>query len=433
LACAQCHDHKYDPYPQRDYYRLLAFFNSDAVETSTDEAGVVSDVSPRLEWSTAEMSAEFARIELELARTTKTDERQRLTATRDAVKPVPVLVMQAHHTRRPTYIFERGSFLTPGERVTAGAPSILESLVPTEGDDRLALARWLVDKRNPLTARVAMNRLWAQYFGRGLIETLDDFGTQGAPCSHPELLDWLAVEFMRQDWKFKPLHRLILMSATYRQSALATAAKTQLDPDNRLLSRAPRIRLSAELVRDNALAAAGILSTELGGPSILTEKLRTRGSESGTYRRSIYLRWKRLTLDDALVNFDAPSRDVTCTQRTRTNTPLQALTLLNDRTFLDAARGLAARTRAASDDWNEQLDFAFLASLARTPLRAEREVLRGLYERRLAAFAQSPQAAGELLLAPAENEPANDSLADQAAWVALANTILNLNEFITRE
>lgn len=436
LACAQCHDHKYDPYSQRDYYRLLAFFNNDAVETATDEAGRISDISPHMDWTTPERNAAYAAFVAELNTATSTAERERLAAARDAVKPVPTLVMQAHDQLRTTHVFLRGSFLNLGDEVTPGAPSIFETLVPCDGTDRLALAHWLVDQRNPLTARVVINRLWAQYFGRGLVETLEDFGTQGAPCSHPELLDWLAVDLMDGEWRLKRLHRMIVTSATYRQSAVSTPDKHERDPENRLLSRASRLRLPAELVRDNALAAAGILSTELGGPSIPTEKLRTRGAEGEPYRRSIYLRWKRLTLDDMLVNFDAPSRDVTCTARARTNTPLQALTLLNDRTFVDAARALARRVYTApASDWDAQLDQVYRLALSREPETAERETLAGLFARRRAAFESDPASAGALLSdhASSSADLTAEQRAELAAWVAVANSILNLNEFITRE
>jgi cytochrome c553 len=412
LGCAQCHDHKFDPYPQRDYYRLLAYFNNGAVETESSPAGEIKDISPRIE---VEMLASGA------ASSTK----------------VTTLVMRDIEPPRPTHIFLRGSFLTLGEQVSPGTPTVFDSLPPAEGSDRLALARWLVDKRNPLTARVAVNRLWAQYFGAGLVETLDDLGTQSAPLTHPELLDWLATELMRRDWHFKPLHRLVVASATYRQAALANAAAAECDPANRLLSHSPRLRLSAELVRDNALAAAGILSTELAGPSIPAFKMvasPAAGSGNSPYRRSIYVRWRRLALDDTFANFDAPTRDVSCTRRTRTNTPLQALTLLNDRVFFDAARGLAARAqRDGGHSLDEQIDYAFRIVLARAPADAERQTLSGLFERRRSALASDLPAARELLGEAAKDVASDDELPSHAAWVLVANALLNLNEAITRE
>ncbi len=345
LSCAQCHDHKYDPFTQRDYYRLLAYFNGDAAETTINPAGVISDVSPRMTWQTDAMRARNE-------------------------PPVETLVMRAIDEPRATHVFLRGSFLSPGERVSPGTPEVLDVPGLAAGDDRLALAQWLVDRRNPLTARVAVNRMWAQFFGTGFVETLDDLGAQAPPCTHPELLDWLAVRFMDIGWRRKRLVRLLVTSATYRQGSTASDAAVERDPENRLLSHAPRVRLPAEVVRDNALAAGGVLNAELGGPSVLASRAR---ADDATYRRSIYLRWTRQTLNDMLVNFDAPTRDVTCTRRTPTNTPLQALTLLNEASFVDAARGLAQRARAEGGrSFDEQLDFAFRAALARSPGENER-------------------------------------------------------------
>lgn len=433
LACAQCHDHKYDPFSQRDYYRLLAFFNNDAIETTTDEAGRISDVSPKFEWSTPERRARFEELEARIKDTKDSGEREKLVAERDALKPAQMLVMRRNDSPRKTHVFVRGSFLTPGEEVTPGTPSVFDALLEPAAGDRLALARWLVDKRNPLTARVAANRLWAQYFGTGLVETLEDFGTQGPPPSHPELLDWLALELMEGDWRQKRVHRLIVTSAAYRQSALASPQARERDPNNRWLAWFPRVRLSAELVRDNALAAAGMLALDLGGESIVNDKLRARGDESGRQRRSIYLRWKRQALDDMLVNFDAPSRDVSCTRRTRTNTPLQALTLLNDRVFLDSARGLARRGKSeGGDELAGQISAMYWATLAREPKPRELETLSALYERRRAGFLADSRSARQLLL-EADEDASPESLAEQAALVLVANTILNLNETITRE
>ncbi len=402
LGCAQCHDHKYDPFTQRDYYRLLAYFNNDAAETTINPAGVISDVSPRIKWHTEAMRAREE-------------------------SPVETLVMQALGEPRPTHVFVRGSFLSLGEQVTPGTPEVLDVAGPEAGDDRLALARWLVNRQNPLTARVAVNRMWAQFFGSGLVETLDDLGAQAPACTHPELLDWLAVRFMDTGWRRKALVRLLVTSAAYRQASAASDAAIERDPENRLLSRASRVRLPAELVRDNALAVGGVLSKELGGPSLPANKAR---SDDGLYRRSIYLRWTRQTLADVLVNFDAPTRDVTCTRRTPTNTPLQALTLLNDDGFVDAARGLARRARGEGGrGFDEQLDFAFRAALARSPGESERRVLGDLFERRRSEFAALPTAAEALL---AEPDAPRDELAERAAWVLVANTLLNVNEFITR-
>lgn len=432
LGCAQCHDHKYDPFTQRDYYRLLAFFNNCADETSTDDAGRISDVSPRMPWLAPQVVARQHQLEEQLAAATDDKQRDELNAQLRGITPVKMLVMRELDQPRTTHIFLRGSFLSPGDEVSPGTPAVFDTLPAAAGVNRLALARWLVDPQNPLTARVAMNRLWAQYFGAGLVETLDDLGTQAPLCSHPQLLDWLAIEFVRQGWHFKPLIRQIVTSATYRQSAETHPENREHDPANRLLSRGPRLRLPAEIVRDSALAAAGLLSLDLGGPPLTADKMGL-AKEQSPYRRSIYLRWKRLTLDDMLASFDAPSRDVTCARRTRTNTPLQSLALLNDRVFLDAARGLAERSaREAGDDFANRLSFAFCAVTARQLDEAEQKALTGLFERRRQAFIEDRQQAVALLRDDDASLSA-EQFADRAAWVLLANTILNLNEAITRE
>ncbi|MGD9720194.1 MAG: DUF1553 domain-containing protein [Pirellulales bacterium] len=436
LGCAQCHDHKYDPFTQRDYYRLLAYFNSGASETTVDEAGKITDVSPRMEWWPREMLARRTNVQRQLAAAGDAQRSAELSKTLDSMAPVKVLVMRELEMPRPTHVLARGSFLSPSQRVSPGTPAAIDALPQAAGGDRRALAQWLVDKRHPLTARVAVNRLWAQYFGTGLVETLDDLGTQAAACSHPQLLDWLATEWMRHDWHWKPLHRLIVHSATYRQASTVTPPALERDPQNRLLSRGARVRLPAELVRDAALAAGGLLNPHLGGPTVTSE-----ARPNGFYRRSIYVRWKRQALDDMFSSFDAPSRDVTCALRTRTNTPVQALTLLNHRLFLDAARGLAEHAlRVGGDDWSRQLDAAYLAVLSRPPTEQERGALSGLYERRRTALAADPRAAAALVRPSAVKtneadalEAADDDLAARAAWVLVANTLLNLNEAITRE
>jgi hypothetical protein len=271
--------------------------------------------------------------------------------------------------------------------------------------------------------------MWAQFFGTGLVETLDDLGAQAPACSHPELLDWLATEFVRFGWSRKQLVRLFVTSATYRQAASARDDKRRIDPQNRLLARAGRLRLPAEVVRDNALAAGGLLKLDLGGPS---EAARGASAGAGGYRRSIYLRWTRQTLDELLVNFDAPTRDVACARRTPTNTPLQALTLLNDQAFMAAARGLADRARRSGANFDGQLDAAYRITVARRPEPAERRALAGLYERRRSALAADPAAAAGLLgETSGDLEPA--ALAERAAWVLVANALLNTSEFITRE
>jgi len=437
LACAQCHDHKYDPFAQADYYRFLAFFNQGEVETTRDASGNITDVSPRLEFWTPAQQAKRVALEEQIAAakvagdaTLQADLAKQLAA----ITPTKALVMREAETARDNYLFVRGSFLNRGANVTPGVPGILAQAAPElPGTDRLALARWLVDRRNPLTARVAVNRIWMQYFGHGFVDSPEDFGVQAVPPVHQDLLDWLAVDFMQSGWSQKALHRRIVTSATFRQSSRVSEAALQRDPQNRKLARGARLRLPAEVVRDNALAIGGILTLELGGSSVFAPGQRADAADPARrYRRMLYSNWKRQALDDTLVNFDAPSRDVVCARRVRTNTPLQALNLLNDRAFLDAARGLANQVLAESGDFDARLNVAFRRAVARPPQVEEVALLTDLYTRRRAALSENPALAEELIksgsVAPAPGiEPV-----DWAAWTLVANVLLNLDETATR-
>ena len=263
--------------------------------------------------------------------------------------------MKERDQPRETHVLARGNFLNPGEKVMPAVPAILPPLPAGEPANRLTLARWLVSPENPLTARVAMNRVWEQYFGHGLVETVEDFGTQGERPTHPELLDWLATEFVRQGWSLKAMHRLIVTSATYRQSSRATPELIERDPYNRLLARGPRFRVPAETVRDMALEVSGLLSPKIGGPSVFPyqpdgiwtqiysgDKWEISKGED-KYRRGLYTFWRRTSPYPAFMSFDAPSRELICARRLRSNTPLQALTTLNDPSFVEAAEALARR------------------------------------------------------------------------------------------
>ncbi len=267
------------------------------------------------------------------------------------------MVMQEMSTPRETHVLVRGQYDQPGETVTSDVPACLPSLAAGAPRNRLGLALWLVDAGHPLTARVAVNRLWQQFFGVGLVKTVNDFGSQGEAPSHPELLDWLAIEFVRSGWNVKALQKRIVMCAAYRQSSRARRNWSQRDPENRLLARGPRFRLPAELIRDQALAVSGLLTDKIGGPSVkpyqpegLWEAVSYNGDYSyeqdhgsDLYRRSLYTYWKRQSPPPALLAFDAPTRETCVVQRSRTNTPLQALVLLNDTTYIEAARVLAQR------------------------------------------------------------------------------------------
>ncbi|MBX7164936.1 MAG: PSD1 and planctomycete cytochrome C domain-containing protein [Pirellulales bacterium] len=433
LACAQCHHHKYDPFRQEDFYRLAACFNQGAIETTRDESGKMTDVSPRLAVDPPAAAARRAALEARLAAAHDKSEQARLKRARDAVASVQTLVMRDQPEPRTTHVLLRGNPLTPGDEVAAGPPQFLIKADSAAPFDRLALARWLTARDNPLAARVQANRIWAQYFGTGLVATPEDFGAQGAAPSHPELLDWLAVELLESPWRLKQLHRLIVTSATYRQAASSAPAKQESDPENRLLARASRWRLPAELVRDNALAIGGLLHDDLGGPAVQAAEMNAAADAVYPYRRSLYVFWKRQALDDTFVTFDAPTRDVTCPRREATRSPLQALALLNDRVFVDAAVGLARRVLVAPGTDGERIDRAMTLCVARPARAGEAAALVDLLARRRAAFAADGAAAEKLLASSSVPVPDEITPAELAAWTLVANVLLNLDETMTRE
>jgi hypothetical protein len=313
----------------------------------------------------------------------------------------------------------------------------------------MELARWLVDSANPLTPRVIVNRHWQAFFGRGLVETDNDFGTQGTPPTHPELLDWLAVEFIHQGWSAKAMHRLIIVnSATYRQSSRHRADLAEVDPRNFLLARQNRLRLEAEIVRDAALAAAGLLARHVGGPSVtppqpegvyaFTQDPKPWKAALGSdrFRRGMYTQFWRSSPYPALTVFDAPDANLTCTRRVRSNTPLQALTLANDVVYIECAQALARRVTAdAPGETLQQAAHLFRACLGREPTSAERDRLAALFENQKSVLAGDLPAArgligGETIGAAA---PADAEVPALAAWTAAARVLLNVDEFITRE
>jgi len=323
------------------------------------------------------------------------------------------LVMEEMKEPRPTFVLLRGAYDKPGERVTAATPAVLPALADDQPRNRLGLARWLVSPQNPLTARVTVNRLWQQVFGTGLVKTSEDFGAQGEPPSHPELLDWLAGEFIHSGWDVKHVMQLMVTSATYRQQSRLTPLLRERDPENRLLARGPRFRLPAESVRDQALAASGLLVEKMGGPSVkpyqppgLYEQV-TAGSGYNVYvpgkgdelhRRSLYTYWKRSVPNPAMLLFDAPFRESCALRRPRSNTPLQALDLMNDPTYVEAARFLAQRMmQEGGEAVDSRLAHGFRLLLARTPRPAEMSVLRGAYDRARADFEKDADAAKVLL------------------------------------
>jgi hypothetical protein len=351
---------------------------------------------------------------------------------------------------RKTHRLDRGNFLAPAEEVAPGTPAFLHAL-DKESPDRLDFARWLVDRRSPTTARAVVNRVWQAYFGNGLVRTADDLGTQGDQPTHPDLLDWLAVELMDNHWSLKHIHRLIVGSATYQQSAAATPELISRDPDNQLLARGPRYRVDAETVRDIALAASGLLTKTIGGPSVYPpapEFLfqpptsygpKTWDYDTGAdkYRRALYTFRYRSVPYPALESFDAPRGDVSCVRRVRSNTPLQALTTLNEGMYIEAARELAKRTLAdggGSDD--DRIAYAMRRCLSRAPRAEELAVLQDFLDRQKQRFHAEGADPWPLIAdqPPADKKlPGDAAPADFAAWTALSRVILNLDETITKE
>ncbi|MFN4261120.1 MAG: PSD1 and planctomycete cytochrome C domain-containing protein [Gemmataceae bacterium] len=516
IACAQCHDHKFDPISQREYYQLFDFLNQDDEPTlslasaaeqqkakqiqaevkelekvlktfdNTSLAGLLrweeklssatrktlpADIQELLEIPENGRSSEQTAILLDFYRQSEQIQhiaagfaqplpfapaahalgvRLRLNtwqriAQLKAAEPtiVTTMVLRQRSTPRVTNVLIQGDFTRKGIAVQAGVPSVLHPLPEPYAGNRLTLARWLVDPDNPLTARVTMNRFWQRYFGVGIVETENDFGTQGTLPTHPELLDWLATEFIRQKWSMKTMHRLIVTSATYRQASQHRPELEAIDARNLLLARQNRLRLEAEIVRDVALAASGLLHPAIGGPSVFppqpdgvyafTQVNKNWKADTGPnrYRRGMYTYFWRSAPHPGLTVFDAPDANSTCTRRTRSNTPLQALTLLNDQAYLECAQGLAERVLQNPKFTDaERLTQAFRLCLSRPPRSFELSRLHGFLEQQRASFAKAPQDAAALL---PSNLPEGTQAADRAAWIMVARVLMNVDEFITRE
>lgn len=517
VACAECHDHKFDPVTQREYYQLFAYFNA-VPEKGLD--GREGNAAPLLEFPSvaqkarlAALPGEIAEAEKKLAEAQKAQvaaqvaweqtaanselpltgaeaailalpaeqrtppQREQLKKFhREKVAPIPkeiaeaperlrkelqaerakvpsVMVMEQMAEPRATHVLVRGQYDQFGEAVT---PATLASLSPVPKDappNRLGLARWLVDPQHPLVARVTVNRFWKSLMGTGIVKTLNDFGSQGEWPSHPELLDWLATEFPGSGWDVKHLVKLIVSSSAYRQSAKVTPELKERDPDNRLYARGPRFRLSAEEIRDTALAVSGLLNPKIGGPSVspyqpdgLWEELSSRADSKkwtaqfyeqshgeDLYRRSMYTFWKRTCPPPQLQAFDAPDRETCTVNRERTNTPLQALVLLNDPTYVEASRLLAERMMTQGGATSaERVRFAFRLATARNASDKEVAMLVELFEKQKGRYA--PQRDEALKLLANGEHPRNEKLdpIELAAWTNVASTILNLDETVTK-
>jgi hypothetical protein len=442
VACAECHDHKFDPISTEEYYRIFAVFNnvphlgekfqvhgprleirSEGDQRAWDQYESLilekrGDLSSLSEASKAELQkGEIEQLKKEIK---EVENAKKAISERTLIAQV----MEELPVSRKTFVHVRGDFENPGKQVDPGLPAFLPSIPESEALNRLSFARWLVDGRNPLTARVMVNRIWAHYFGQGLVTTMDDFGSQGEPPSHPQLLDWLALEFVESGWDMKALHRLIVTSETYQQSSRRRPELDERDPGNRWLARGPRLRLSAEQIRDNALTLSGLMTDRIGGSSVFplqpegvgefrdaTAGTWVTSEGGGRYRRSLYTFWQRMSPYPGLTIFDAPSRERSCVRRTPTNTPLQALLLLNDPVYVEMADALAQRVMDLAGDFEARLDSCFQLVLGREPDADERG--------RFAAF---------------DSELGRTGKTDERdRWRSIAQVLLNLDETITKE
>jgi len=505
VGCAQCHDHKYDPFSQREFYQLYALFNeADDVDIDAPldgERGPYLKALPTYRKERAKLLAEYKIPELQarwedkmraakanpgkdaefdfwitsmsamvdhamrMLHKAPADRTQReadiladyfianpgpenardkeltgklkeLRAKLTDIKKVVPFLTQAYtigeHPEHPkTHIAIRGDYRAPGIEVQPGSPAVLPPMERAAGEPaRLSFAKWLVAKDNPLTPRVAANRAWQEFFGRGLVRTSEDFGITGDKPTHPELLDWLASEFMANRWSMKGLHKTIVMSATYRQSSNYRPDAAEKDADNSLLARQSRLRLPAELIRDTALQVAGILDPEIGGKSVMpflpkgvgelayggSKWKETFGREA--YRRGLYIHYQRTTPYPLLVNFDAPDSNVACARRRPSNTPLQALNLLNDPVFIEASNAFGLRVLESADGTGERLNAMFVSALGRPPSETERQALARYVDKQTGVLRAEGKSGDDL---------------QRLAWGGVARVLFNLDEFINRE
>ena len=496
LGCARCHDHKFDPISQREFYQMYAFFNNidelDGNRSETEsrknmmhpllEIGSPADFAKRnatkqrieelesglteyqialeSDWDTHyplgdDSAVERAREIVEIPRNKRSSIQkevlkrflagrdEKFKTTQESIlalsKEIPkidwTMIMRELPEPRETYIHVQGDFTRKGEPVSPNTLEGLPALPPYAPRNRLGLAQWLVSGKNPLPQRVTMNRIWQRYFGLGIVETESDFGSQGSAPSHPELLDWLASEFVERGWSLKQMHRLIVLSATYRQSSTYRPDATETDSSNRLLARQNRLRLEAEIIRDAALSASGLLADTVGGPSVyppqpegagqFTQVDRQWKADEGPdrFRRGMYTFFIRSAAHPGLALFDSPNAQETVTRRNRSNTPLQALTLLNDDSQTEFADGLAQRIIASSSSMDSRINNAFEICLSRPPQKAEQERMQQFVGQMKQDFEVDTQAAQSFSSASAET----------AAWTAMARVMLNLDEFVTRQ
>ncbi|MFD2587848.1 PSD1 and planctomycete cytochrome C domain-containing protein [Croceitalea marina] len=432
FECARCHDHKYDPISQKEHFELFSFFNNNKEKNKIHLPGETPE--PYITITKKEVNGVLNFVNLQHSKK----------------KEVPVMVMNEMDELKPAFILNRGVYDQPTQEVYPNTPKSVLEFPENLPKNRLGLSKWLFDANNPLTARVTVNRLWQRMFGTGLVSSSYDFGNQGALPSHPELLDFLALKLQEDKWDIKKMLRYIALSATYQQSSVTTPELLEKDPENRLLARAPRLRLSAEMIRDQALAISGLLNKEVGGPSVKPYQPEgiweeTTGGGGGStaqyvqstgkdlYRRSLYTFWKRTVPPPNMMTFDAASRDLCSVKRQETNTPLQALVLLNDPQLIEASRALAANTIKLQPNENKkQITHIFQKATSRLPDSEEMEMLLTHYDDMMAKISSNEIIASEYVTI---GDFVADATIPQEKLVALslvAHTILNLDETITR-
>lgn len=429
MECARCHDHKYDPISQSDYYSLFSFFNNVPEKGLIEEYGAIPEPYIHIEKKEAESILSFIN-------------------NLDTLDSIPLMVMEEMKNPRPTFVLDRGLYNRPTKRVFPRTPTNILDF-GDRAPNRQGLSEWLFDDANPLTARVAVNRLWQICFGKGLVTTSDDFGAQGALPTHPALLDHLASKFRDEGWDVKKMLKYIVSSHTFQQSSKMSAQLYEIDPENNLYARAPRLRLSAEGIRDNILASSGLLVPTIGGPSVKPYqpdglwKEKTGGGGGSTaeykidqgdkkYRRSLYTFWKRTVPPPGMMTFDAVSRDFCMVQRETTTTPLQALVMMNNPEVFEAARNLAYKVISAEKTKEGRIGFIFQAATSRLPAAVEMKQLKEYLEEQLVHFSNNEELTEDYIGLDDFDKKSIRSTTELAAFTMLANLIYNLNESVTR-
>ena len=430
MECARCHEHKYDPISQENYYQLFSFFNN------VPESGLIQPYGA--------IPKPFITLKKEEIEATLT-----FINNLDTIDEIPLMIMREMETPRSAFVLNRGAYDQPTEPVSPATPEAILAFDKAFSPNRKGLADWLFDEKNPLTSRVAVNRLWQQLFGTGIVATSDDFGSQGALPTHPELLDFLAVKFREEGWDIKAMLKYIAQSATYQQSAKVTPELQEFDPDNRLLARASRLRLTAEMIRDHALAISGLLSKEVGGPSVKPYQpeglwAETVGGGGGSlakyvpdeganlYRRSIYTFWKRTVPPPSMMTFDASTRDLCTVKRQRTSTPLQALVMMNDPQLIEAMSVLAQHVVTQIEPVEQRIARIFQLTTSRLPEPQEVNSLKEYLQEELQYFKEQPEKATAYLSIGQFQSTYDLPQAEMAAYATLASTIFNLDESISR-